>query len=270
MLYNNHLLHEQELQVPVSDRAFQYNDGFFETAIIADGRLRFWAQHQQRMQEAAEALQLQVPAYFFDTAFEEQLLALARQEAADRYGRLKLKVWRAGAGLYTPNTNAVNWLATAQPASPAPCTPLHIGVCRNVHTVPTPLSQVKGPNAPLYVLAGLEKQAQQKDDLLLLSAAGMVSEMISSNVFWLRENVLYTPALETGCVKGILRRNIIGWCQSQGIACQEVKHAPEQLLQAEAVFAANVTGIRGVASINGAPVRQQESFLTMLRQGLHL
>ncbi|OKL41479.1 aminotransferase class IV [Pontibacter flavimaris] len=270
ILYNDAFLRESDCHLPLSDRAFQYNDGFFETAILVNGHIRFWEQHRERMREAAEALRLELPAYFQEPYLEDKLLQLARQQRAETYGRLKLKVWRAGAGLYTPQTSQVNWLASIVPATPASQQPLHIGICQNSHTYYTSLSHIKGPNAPLYVLAGLEKQAQQQDDMLLLDRNGQVAELISSNIFWVKENILYTPALSSGCVNGILRRNILAWCHSQSIKTQQVLLAPEQLRQADAVFAANVTGIRAIASINGSELSQNEAFVAQLRAGLQV
>lgn len=268
ILYNNQQLPESELRLPLHDRAFQYNDGFFETAILQDGRIRFWHSHLERIGEAALALQLELPSYFFSGELEEKLLELARLQKAEKCGRLKLKVWRAGAGLYTPQTNQVNWLATTAPTTPAADKPLHLGICQHVRTAYTSLSHFKGPNAPLYVMAGLEKQ--EHDDMLLLSQQGKVAELISSNIFWLKEGVLYTPELSTGCVNGILRRNILAWCSGKSIAVAQVQHNPEGLYFADAVFAANVTGIKVVASINGRELNQRNSFLEELRKGLQI
>lgn len=270
ILYNKQLLQAEDLHLPLTDRAFQYNDGFFETAIIRNGRVRFWPDHQQRMREAAAALKVELPDYIYEADGEHLLLQLAQQEKATNFGRLKLKVWRAGEGLYTPSTNKVNWMATVSPAIASAMAPLHIGICRQVHTAYTAVSHFKGPNAPLYVLAGLEKQAIKLDDMLLLSSSGYVAELQSSNVFWLRGEVLYTPDLRSGCVNGIVRRNILRCCAAQNQPVQEVLQEPETLQQADAVFAANVTGIRGIASINGEALQQKEAFLEQLRKELGL
>ncbi|CAM3541743.1 aminotransferase class IV [Pontibacter korlensis] len=269
ILYNNQLLEEEEFRLSLLDRAFQYNDGFFETAIIADGSIRFWNSHKQRMQEAATALQLNLPARLLSREFEETLLKLAEAGKALSCGRLKLKVWRAGEGLYTPQTNDLNWLATVAPATPAGQNPIHVGICQKVTTAYTPLSHFKGPNAPLYVLAGLEKQAQQQDDMLLLNQQGKVAELISSNLFWLKGDILYTPSLEAGCVNGILRRNILQWCLDK-LEVQEVLQESEVLRSADAVFAANITGIRSIASIDQQYLNQQEVLIEKLRQELKL
>ncbi|MCX2739291.1 aminotransferase class IV [Pontibacter anaerobius] len=270
ILYNDQLLPEPEFKLPHTDRAFQYNDGFFETAIVEQGKIRFWKDHQQRMQEAAKALHMELPDYFLTYDFAERLLQLAQEPEDKTYGRLKLKVWRAGAGLYSPQTNQVNWLATYTSTTPASHQPLQIGICRNVHTAYTSVSHFKGPNAPLYVLAGVEKQSQQQDDMLLLNQQGIVAELISSNIFWLKGSTLYTPSLQTGCVNGILRRNIIRWCNHKNLTLQQVLQKPEALFQSDVVFSANVTGVRAIASINGAPVQQREELLLRIREGLNL
>jgi branched-subunit amino acid aminotransferase/4-amino-4-deoxychorismate lyase len=270
LLYNNTFLPQQDLRLPITNRAFQYNDGYFETIMVADGKLRFWSEHQDRMREAASALGLAIPAYFWDGELKEKLLQLAKQRNALTMGRLKLKVWRAGAGLYSPQTNEIEWLATAEPMQPIPDAGINVGICQTVKTCFSPLSHFKGPHSPLYVLAGIEKQASGFDDLLLLDTDGNVAELISSNIFWVEENVLVTPALKTGCVNGILRRNIIRWCQQRGIAVHEKIAKQEELLQANSVFAANVTGIKRLICLNGHVLPQKAGFADQLIIALQL
>lgn len=261
----------QDLKLPIHNRAFQYNDGFFETVMVVDGNLRFWRDHQARMREAAEALQLAIPDCFWSGELEENLLYLARQHNSFKIGRLKLKVWRSGGGLYTPQTNEIEWLATAEPTQAIPEAGLTIGICQGVRTCYSSLSHFKGPHAPLYVLAGIEKRNKGFDDMLLLDAQGHLAELISSNLFWLNDKGdLYTPALETGCVNGILRRNILRWSQQQGIAVREVLAKPEELLQAEAVFAANVTGIRGIEYLDENSLKVNSEWLQSFKNGLVL
>jgi len=270
LFYNNTFLPDQNLLLPITNRAFQYNDGFFETIMVINGQLRFWKEHQERMREAGHALKLAIPDFFWDAELEEKLLELARLNSADGYGRLKLKVWRAGAGLYTPQTNAVEWLATVAPAVPIPDTPISIGIGETVRTIFSPLSHFKGPHAPLYVLAGVEKQTRGYADMLLLDAHGNVAELISSNIFWIKGDILFTPALETGCVNGILRRSILRWCRQQGIAVQQTLARAEELLQADCVFAANVTGLRTLGKLEDRQLKLNTVWVDRLQQVLSL
>ncbi|MDO6391425.1 aminotransferase class IV [Pontibacter sp. BT731] len=270
LLYNNHFLPLQDLKLSVTNRAFQYNDGFFETMIVVNGKFRFWADHQSRMNEAAAALHLAIPAYFWEGELEEKLLQLAKQRNAIKYGRIKLKVWRAGDGLYTPQTNEIEWLATVDIAQPIPEAGVSVGICLGVRTCFSPLSHFKGPQAPLYVLAGIEKQATGFDDMLVLDTQGHVSELISSNIFWVTEGALCTPALETGCVNGIMRRGLTRWCLQQGIAVREVLAKPEELNQADCVFGANVTGIRGIERLVDQQLQINNAWLQGIKAGLQV
>lgn len=261
LLYNNHLLHKSEFRLPFTNRAFQYNDGFFETIIIRQGRLCFWADHVQRINEAAVTLGLAVPDYFNLPSFEEKLLELAAQQQATEHERLKLKVWRAGAGLYTPETNEVDWMASVQPATLPSALPLQVGLSRQVRTQYSPLSHFKGPNAPLYVMAAIEKDKRNLNDMVLLDQQNNVAELISSNIFWLKENKFYTPSLNTGCINGILRRNILRWCHQNKVKVAEVLADVDQLYHADCVFSANVTGIKMVASIEEISLSTQHSLV---------
>ncbi|WP_299822306.1 aminotransferase class IV [uncultured Pontibacter sp.] len=270
LLYNGDFILEKELSLPLSNRAFQYNDGFFETVVVVNGKLRFWGDHVARLHDAAKSMKLQLPSSFSEAAFEDKLLQLAEQNGAGKYGRLKLKIWRSGAGLYTPETSTVEWLATVAPTVPTSGKSISIGICQSIKTISSPLSHFKGPNAAIYVMAGVEKQQTNYNDMLLLNAQGMVAELISSNIFWLMDGKLFTPALDTGCVNGIVRRNIVRWCHSNSIKLQEAYFTPQRLLQAEAVFAANVTGIKSINSINGEAVSINERFIEQLRLDLDM
>ncbi|RIJ41627.1 aminotransferase class IV [Pontibacter oryzae] len=268
LLYSGQLLHEEALHIPATNRAFQYNDGFFETIIIVNGKLRFWKSHQERMQEAALALGLELPGYFLDVGLEHQLVELAKQNSAELYGRVKLKVWRGGNGLYTPDTNTAHWLATAVASEPAPFSAIEIGICQKINTAYHALSGFKGPNAPLYVLAGIEKKERQLDDMLLLSPQGWVSELTSSNIFWVQDNQFYTPSLNTGCVNGILRRQMLAWCAANSFTYHEVQVTPKHVFMSDTAFAINITGIRSIRNIDQVALRQQPELLHRLRVGL--
>jgi len=268
IIYNGRLMRGEDLYLSLTNRAFQYNDGFFETMIVQQGHIRFWQDHMARMAEAAAALKIQLYQSINADQLHEQLFQLSEQNNASRYGRIKVKVWRDGAGLYTPQTNAAAWLATAQPAESPHDLPLKVGICRTVTTLPSPFSAFKGPNALIYVMAGHEKAQAQYDDMLLLSPDGTVAELISSNIFWFREDTLFTPALESGCINGIVRRNIISWAANQAVPVVECHIAPAMLQDASVVFSANVTGIRSLSMIDSHPLPDTHTQLQKLQQAL--
>lgn len=268
LLYNGQLLQEEELQLPISNRAFQFNDGFFETMMIVNGKIRFWQDHLDRMQTAAKALKIELPAMFSVPGFEEKLLLLAEKNKAVNYGRLKLKVWRGGGGIYTPGTNTADWLATIQAASQSVDSLERVGICTGVRTNYNSFSSFKGPNALLYVMAGQEAKERGFDDLIILNKQDLISELISSNIFWFQQDTLYTPALETGCINGIMRRNILNWGRLEGINAKEVYFDVDGILQADAVYSVNVTGIKEISNLIGFDLNTKTELTDLLRNRL--
>jgi branched-subunit amino acid aminotransferase/4-amino-4-deoxychorismate lyase len=264
LLYNGQLFPEEELQLPLSNRAFQYNDGFFETLIMRHYQIRFWPDHWDRIQEAAQALQLSLPPAISLEAFPLQVQRLAAQFKGEDLLRMKLKVWRAGAGLYTPETDQADWLLTAQPTSAPSQDKISVGICESVRTIPSVFSAFKGINSPVYVLASREKAARRLDDLVLLDPLGKVAELTYSNLFWGIGTTLYTPSLDTGCLNGIARRNLVRLARQQSVTLKEGKFSLESLYRADVVFGANVTGIRYIQQIEQQPISgetQLSSFL---------
>lgn len=72
-----------------------------------------------------------------------------------------------------------------------------------------------------------------------LNERGEVAEGTVSNIFWERDGVLYTPALDTGILPGIMRAEVIKKAQQNGQQVCEGYFKPEVLFQASKVFLTN-------------------------------
>jgi branched-subunit amino acid aminotransferase/4-amino-4-deoxychorismate lyase len=249
LLLNDALLPTATLPLP--NRGLAFGDGFFETLVLADGRLRYAAEHVARMQQAAAALYLMLPPSLASaTALQTTLLRLATANDLPA-ARVRLQLWRGGGGRYAPPTPAAEWLATAEPFT-ADSTPVgRAGWARENYALPSPLSFCKGPQAWLYVRAAHERQQRGLDEIILCTAAGHVAEAGAAAIFWIKDGQLFTPALTTGCVAGVRRAHLLGQARAHGVPCQEGHFAPAAVLAAEAVFTANVTALKLVQQLEG-------------------
>lgn len=266
LLHNGQLHSEADFALPLPNRGLFFNDGFFETMVWAAGTVRYLPHHLARMQQAATALGLQLPAALSTaqalTATLGRLVA-AQAPFSPEY-RIRLQLWRGGGGLYAPPTDAAEWLATSQPFHPNKTPIGSCGFAETVRTHASPVSFCKGPNALTYVLAARERQQRGLDELLLLDAAGHVAESVAAAVFWLRDGQLFTPALETGCVAGVRRAHLLQVARQQGLAAHEVLTKPGEVLSAEAVFTVNVAGIRAVQHLGAAHYATEHPLLEQL------
>jgi branched-subunit amino acid aminotransferase/4-amino-4-deoxychorismate lyase len=247
LLLNNDLLPPATLPLP--NRGLAFGDGFFETLVYEAGRLRLAADHHARMARAAAALYLALPqALSTPEALEATLARLAEANQLPA-ARLRLQVWRAGGGRYTPTTDAAEWLATAEAFVPDDAPIGKADFALKTHSIHSPLSFCKGPQAWLYVRAAHERQQRGLDEIILCDAAGHVAEAGAAAIFWVKDDVLFTPALATGCVAGVRRAQVLRAARAAGVACSERLFGEAELLAAEAVFTANVASIRIIRRI---------------------
>jgi branched-subunit amino acid aminotransferase/4-amino-4-deoxychorismate lyase len=249
ILINNELILQAEATLPLPNRGLAFGDGFFETLIFLDGHLRYAAGHLARMQQAAAALYLTLPAALATAEALETTLARLATASQLPAARLRLQLWRAGAGRYTPPTDAAEWLATAEPFV-ADNSPLQlVNFSNDTHALFSPLSFCKGPQAWLYVRAAHERQQRGLAEIILCDAAGHVAEAGAAAIFWVKDEVLFTPSLASGCVAGVRRAEVLRTARAQGLECREGLFLREELLTADAVFTANVAAVRAVRQV---------------------
>ena len=249
LLFNGLLVAANDFELPLPNRGLGFGDGFFETLIFTGNRLRLATDHFARMQQAADALYLTLPAALASAeALETTLTPLAAANNLPA-ARLRLQLWRAGGGRYTPTTDAAEWLATAE-AFVADELPIEkADFALETHSIPSLLSFCKGPQAWLYVRAAHERTQRGLDEIILCDTAGHVAEAGAAAVFWVKDGVLFTPSLASGCVAGVRRAQVLRAAQAAGIMCREGLFSPDDLLAAEAVFTANVATLRTVQRV---------------------
>ncbi|RYF70829.1 MAG: aminotransferase IV [Cytophagaceae bacterium] len=246
LVYNSDILPEATFSLPPTDRAFQYGDGLFETIRYEAGKVWFWPDHYDRLMHGMAALYLDVPDQFSSDQLHDTILLLIQQnELGHGPVRIKLQVWRQPGGLYTPTTHAANWLLTTKQGQPFSLTDKpRLGIFRDLRVSPSRLSPFKTLNALPYVMAGLYRQQHAFDEVVLLDTNGHLAECVASNLFWLKAHQLYTPSLESGCINGIIRRQLLRTRGGLPQSVQEGLFLPDVLESADAVFCTNASGIQ--------------------------
>lgn len=242
LVYNSDVLPESSFQFAADDRAFQYGDGLFETIRYEHNCLWFWPDHFDRLTAGMAALNLNPPANFSEASINQSIFELlSTNELTHQAARIKIQVWRRSGGLYTPATNDANVLITVRPGQSFQITAKpKIGIYDKLRLSLSPISAFKTLNSLPYVLAGIHKLGQNLDDVLLLDTSGHLAECVASNLFWFQNGTLYTPSLQTGCINGIARRQLL---RSFPLTEQGL-FQPDVLNKADVVFAANVMGIQ--------------------------
>ncbi|OAX45653.1 Branched-chain-amino-acid aminotransferase [Paenibacillus sp. AD87] len=229
--------------VPVTDHGFLYGLGLFETFRTYQGVPFLLERHLQRM--AAGCRELGIPFTATAAGVTEWIKSLLlANELQDAYVRYTVSAGEAPLGLPSGDYVKPNHIVLAKALpEPSPVLYEHGKMLQRLSTPRnTPEGEVRFKSLHYMnsILAKRELngygQHVQSAEGLQLTRDGYVAEGIISNVFWVRQGVLYTPALATGILPGITRAVVLELAVHQGIPCQEGLFPWEELLQADEIF----------------------------------
>jgi len=232
-------------ELPIN-RALLFGDGLFETMVFTNGHFRFHEDHQARATKGLNKLKMEtIP----DLQKVAQLLKITYGSTSTL--RVRWNIFRSGSGKYSPieNTHCEHLIVTDFQPSPAVKNKAYIS--HSIQVNASPWSGTKTLNALTYVLANIERQERGMDDVILLDDMGNVSEGGSSNIFWVKNNNYFTPSLQTNCIAGIARKQIIDQLKTKGVSCESGIFKAKDLMNADRVFVSNVSGISYLLNIDG-------------------
>lgn len=225
---NGRLIPAAEASVPVFDRGFAYGDSLIETLKLSAGRPVFFAEHFQRLLQAAAETGFSLPAGMDE--LKEQAVRLAAANGVSE-GRLRIQLSRgvpAGPGGFDPDPGLKpTLLLTAEPFTGYPESWYSEGVC--CRTVPVNrgrYAHLKSASLMPVVLARQEALAAGAGEAILLSGHGRLLEGTFTNLFFLKEATLITAADTAPILAGVTREKVIGLA---GLLSLEVTYASLRL-----------------------------------------
>ena len=105
--------------------------------------------------------------------------------------------------------------------------------------VKTPERRFKSLNYGFYTRQLEKAQARKFHEALLFNRKGHCVEGCTTNVFFVKRKVLYTPSLQTGCLDGIMRHNVINAAIRLGICVRRGFFSLENLERSDEAFVTN-------------------------------
>ncbi|MBL0342019.1 MAG: aminotransferase class IV [Bacteroidetes bacterium] len=222
----------------------------FETFKVVNGIPLFLEDHCNRLQSGISYLGL-VSKTVFNAATLKPILRHLLVLNNCLNARVRLTVFRSGNSLYFPDSNQISWhLSCSKLEDTGDSLLKHeikLGWFSEEVKSPGKLSNLKTLNGLIYILAANFAVKHGFDDVLINNSNGDFIESIHSNLFILKDNILFTPPLSDGCLEGVMRKNLIQMATSQGFICNEVSIGLPLLENADEILLTNV--IRGVQSV---------------------
>lgn len=251
--FNGQLTENNKILKP-SNRGFAYGDSVFETIRASHSKLLFWEDHYFRLMASMRILRMDIPMDFTMEFLETQIrTTLEANELTKATARVKLSVFRNEGGLYTPEDNTVGFIIQVSKINEDFYLfndhNYEVDLFKDFYIATGLLSTLKTNNKVLHVVGSIYAKENQLDNCLLLNTNKHVVEALNGNMFLVKGTTIKTPPLDDGCLKGIMRKQIIGIIEKNtDYSLEEAFISPFELQKSDELFITNViSGIQPVS-----------------------
>lgn len=231
--------------------------GVFESLLLRIREPIFWPQHWSRFAQGCRRFGLKPPFQSAEllTAVEE----LARANAVST-GIVRYAAWFRGDG-------ALSWRVDVMP--PRPHMRLaEFQVARGATALPAVDAdrRYKHLGRGPWLAALAEARARGFAEVLLCDARGVLVEGAVSNVFFVRDGALHTPALDVGPLAGVMRAEVLDFARARDWRVIESRPDRAALDEATEIWLTNsLIGIRPLSQLGSRVLPSDRPWLTRFR-----
>ncbi|MDH3420339.1 MAG: aminotransferase class IV [Gammaproteobacteria bacterium] len=239
----------EDARIPVMDRGFLYGDSVYEVFRTYGGVPLLYDEHWARFENSAALISLQLglsKEQMADEIRQTVSLTNAAQSGRDVYVRFTMTRGEGpidlfpGPDLQTRYVIIVKAMHDWKPEFYSEGVNLAITATkRNPKNALDP--NIKGGNYLNNVLGVIEARAMGADDCLMLNAAGQITESSNSNVFFVMDGKLVSPAETSGNLRGLTKAAVREACRARGITTYEQEIAPAAVIEATECFVTSAT-----------------------------
>ena len=239
ILHNDEFIHEDELKISKEDRGYQFGDGIYEVIRVYNGNLYTAKEHIDRFYVSAEKIKILVP--YTKDVFHKMIYDLVEKNEINN-GQVYVQITR---GSYV-----------RQHQFPSESTPVMVAYTKTVER-PVELMtngvrtkfiedmrwlrcDIKSLNLLGNVLAKQEAYENGCYEAVL-HRGEMITEGSSSNMYGIKDGILYTHPATNLILNGITRKTILGLCERLELTVQETPMTKDQALQMDEFFMSSTT-----------------------------
>lgn len=252
ILHNFDLLREEDFSLKINNRSFLYSDGFFESIKVINSICFNLECHFDRIEKTSKFFKMDID---FSCSELKKILEILILKNEIIGGNLRVVFYRESEGKYFPEENKISFVAEIEKLDNGFLfneNGLKLGMFKEMRKDKSKFSNYKTTNAAIYVLASIYAKENIWDDCLLLNSENNIIESSNSNLFLVKENIIFTPPLGDGCVDGTMRN----YLQSQ-FNVVEKSITKKDLFVASEVFLTN--SIKGVKWIERFEEKKYQS-----------
>lgn len=235
---NGNIIRREEAAISPFDHGYMYGLGLFETFRTYNGHPFLLDDHLARLNNGLEELDIEYRGKREDIlSILEQLLKVNGLQ--DAYVRLNVSAGAGDVGLQTkPYTDPT--VIMYMKSLPSNGTQEKEGVVLEItRNSPEGNRRLKSHHYLNNILAKKEMGSALAKEGIFLTKEGYVAEGIVSNLFFVKDGIVYTPSLETGILDGITRQFVFSLLEKLDITVKEGFFTIQELLESDEIFVTN-------------------------------
>ena len=253
-LWNDRIVADNEVVVDKEDRGYQFGDGVYEVVKVYNGQLFTLEEHVDRFYASAEKIHITIPYT------KDKLYTLLHQlvEANEiNTGHIYFQITRGACprNHIFPGDDVAPVLTGNAKENPRPVANFENGVKATfVEDIRWLRCDIKSLNLLGAVLA--KQQAHEKGCYeAILHRGETITEGSSSNIYGVKDGVLYTHPADNLILNGITRQVIFKCAEEIGMPVKEEAFTKEQLLAMDEVIVSSTTSeVTPVIDVDGQAI----------------
>lgn len=237
-----------------TNRGFLYGDAVFETIKVLDNKVLFLEDHYFRLMSSMRILRMEIPMNFTMEFFEEEIKkAIPHGEVQTSSAhRVRFTVYRDAEGHYLPEQQLIGYIVTSEPLKNEVYVyndaAYEVELFRDFYITKHLLSTLKSTNKLVQVVGSIFAKENDFQNCLVLNDEKNVIEALQANLFVVKGNQIKTPPISDGCVKGVMRKQIMELIGSnKEYELVEESVSPFELQKADELFLTNcIVGVQAI------------------------
>jgi 4-amino-4-deoxychorismate lyase len=237
---NSQFIKDTEATISPFDHGFLYGLGAFETFRVYKGFPFLLHDHLKRLQQALN--ELEIPYKIdVDEVYKmiQQLLQINQLDKEDVTVRFNISAGNGEVGRLLQPYDRPTVLCFVRKAPMTESVEKNATILQIRRNTPEGATRLKSHHYLNNILGKRELKKTPDIEGIFLTEQGFVAEGIVSNVFWAKDNTVYTPSVETGILNGITRQFVIKCLEKQGIPFREGFFTEKELFGASEVMVTN-------------------------------
>jgi branched-chain amino acid aminotransferase len=235
----------------INNRAFLYGDAVFETLIIFNDKILFWEDHYFRLMSSMRIIRLDIPDKYTPEFFKENIIKIHNNISQTGSSRIRINIYRSSDGKYKPEKNTPSFIIYCESINYNTYKlnkgHYEVDLYKDYYLDNQLISSIKSNNKIINVVASIYASENGFDNCILLNKDKLVSEFINSNLFIIKDEKIYTPTLKSGCLNGVVRKNLFKILSSSSFELCEQDLSTFDITQSDEIFGTNIA--QGIFSV---------------------